>query len=81
MVDDKEGDSDKRCVSFLPDRIQLGLGDLDYDQIDRRNFALDVISIRENLNQGLISRDHEFVKYFIREQLHGNASLIDDYIR
>lgn len=80
MVDDKEGEPNKRCVSFLPDRIQLKLGDLTYDKINRRNFALDVISIRENLSQGLISRDHEFVEYFIREQLHGNAALIEDYI-
>lgn|GEM_PF-2857069 len=71
---------DNRCVSLVPDVVQRYLYHLSQDMINERDFATEIISIRENIRQGHIERDDDYINWFIRVKLKNDGSLIDDFI-
>lgn len=80
MVSNPEDFLNKRCVSPLPDIIQRYLNHLTGQMITQRNLAGEIISIRENIRQGHIEKNDDYVNWFIRVKLKGSSVLIDDFV-
>ncbi|MDP3941593.1 MAG: hypothetical protein Q8Q49_04785 [bacterium] len=70
----------QRLVSLLSDSLQIRLGHLDHRKLDVRNFALEIIAVRESIRQGHVTLDDPYVQWFMRVMLHGEEQRIRDFI-